>query len=196
MAQTIRKIMNHQKHLDYLCSLRDEIAALRVVKCQMSHERIVRATDTMLPIVCSFPENSYHRAGLCSPEVRAVRLGCSHTMARIKLERGFKELGTGGSGLESSLDYELNWLNNEIHLLDHRKGEAEKGLAGILEEVYSADHQEHVHERLRQAEEEIREMEKLHDEYVERVGVLRDTIVAELEKLIKCDCPTLPTAPC
>jgi len=41
--------MKPQKRLDYLCSLREEIAALRVVKCHMSHERVVTAADSGLP---------------------------------------------------------------------------------------------------------------------------------------------------
>src|SRR3954468_5938039 len=120
--------MKPWERLDYLFSLRHQIAALGVVKCRMSHERVIRAADTMLPIICRFPAGSYQRIGLCNPEVRAVRLGCSHTMARVKLEKAINELGTGerdSTGLVTFLGHELNRLDNEIHLLDHRKGEAE-----------------------------------------------------------------------
>src|SRR5215207_4743614 len=116
--------MRPRKRLEYLPRLREELAALCVVKCHMSHERVVRAADSMLPVVCRFPEGSYQRVGLCSPEARARRLGCSHTTARTKLERAISELDTRGEP-GASLGHELNWLDNEIHLLDHRKGEAE-----------------------------------------------------------------------
>jgi hypothetical protein len=84
--------MKPQKSLDHVSSLREEIAALRVVKCRMSHERVVRTADSMLPVVCRFPEGSYQRVGLCSAEARGQRLGCSHSTARIKLKRGINEL--------------------------------------------------------------------------------------------------------
>lgn len=178
--------MKHQKRFDRLSSLREEIAALRVVKCHMSHERVVRAPDSGLPVVCRFPEGSYQRIGLCSPEVRAERLGCSHTTARIKLERALREFdmdAENGTGSVHCLATSLNWLNNEIHLLDHRKGEAEKVVARILIEI--AHDRERDCETLRKAEAEIRELEALHDEYVERLGVLKDRIVTRMDKLIE-----------
>jgi len=78
-----------------------------------------------------------------------------------------------------------NWLNNEIHLLDHRKGEAEKTLARILEETYAAGDQAPTGERLRDTEHAIREMERLHDAYVDQIGVLRDKVVTEMDRLIE-----------
>jgi hypothetical protein len=180
--------MKPQNRLNRLSSLREEIVALCAVKCQMSHERVIREGDLMLPVVCSFPEGNYQRVGLCSPEVRTQRLGCSHTTARIKLGSAIDELDLDGadkSGPGSLLAHELNWLNNEIHLLDHRKGEAEKTLARILEETYVAGDRARTAGRLRDAEEQIREMERLHDEYVDRIGALRAKVVAELERLIE-----------
>ena len=180
--------MKPQNRLDRLSSLREEIVALCAVKCHMSHERVIREGDSMLPVVCSFPEGNYQRVGLCSPKVRAQRLGCSHTTARIKLGSAIDELDLDGavrSGPGSLLADQLNWLNNEIHLLDHRKGEAEKTLAKILEETYVAGDRARTAERLRDAEQAIRDMERLHDEYVDRIGVLRDRVVTEMDRLIE-----------
>jgi len=107
-------------------------------------------------------------------------------MARIKLERAIDVLGAeDSSGTGSFSGNELNWLNNEIHLLDHQKGEAEKALARILEEAYCAEDRARNCQRLREAEEKIRKMEELHDEYVERLGLLRDRVVTEMDKLIE-----------
>jgi hypothetical protein len=166
--------------------LREEIIALQVVKCHMSHERIISVAGSLLPVVGHLPEGNYQRVGLCSSETRTQRLGCSHTMARIKLESAIDELETGAgetSGPGSFLRSELNWLNNEIHLLDHRKGEAEKALA--LLEAYSAIDRAGEVERLREAEAKVREMERLHDEYVDRIGILRDRVVIEMDRLIE-----------
>ncbi len=173
------------KSLNYLSSLREEIVAFRAVKCHMSHERIISVARSMLPVVDRLPESNYQRVGLCSPETRAQRLGCSHTMARIKLESAIDELETGArekNGLESFLRSELNWLNNEIHLLDHRKGEAEKAL-GLLEAYRASDRAGQV-ERFNEAEAKVREMERLHDEYVDRMGMLRDRVVTEMDRLV------------
>ena len=177
--------MEPERRLNDLFLLRDEIAALSIVLCRMSHERVIRAADTMLPVV-SRTTNSYERVGLCSPETRTQRLGCSHTTARIKLETAIKELEKGNNDCEavSLLANELNYLDNEIHLLDHRKGEAEKTLARILEEMRGTDDPAHMSERLTEAENEVRAMECLHDELVDRIGVLRDTVMTEIDKLI------------
>ncbi len=178
--------MEPRKPLDYLSSLREEIVALRAVKCHMSHERIIRAAGSMLPVVGRLPEGAYQRVGLCSQKTRAQRLGCSHTMARIKLESAIDELEAGAeekSGPGSFLRSELNWLNNEIHLLDHRKGEAEKAIA--LFETYSASDRGGQVERLKEAEEKVREMERLHDQYVDRMAILRDRVVTEMDRLIE-----------
>jgi len=180
--------MKPENFIDYLRLLREEIAALCVVKCRMSHERIRRAGESILPVVCSFPEGSYKRVGLCNPEVRAQRLGCSHTTARIELEDAINELNTGdgeSGGQCPSLGSELNWLNNQIHLLDHQKGEAEKTLAKIEEEMYCAGDRARRGAKLIAAQKAVREMERLHDEYVEQIGVLRDKVVKEMDKLIE-----------
>ncbi|HEX7174773.1 MAG TPA: hypothetical protein VF240_05775 [Pyrinomonadaceae bacterium] len=188
MAEANINKMSFQKRLRHLYSLRAEVAALCVVKCRMSHERIIRAGEFMLPVICRLPEGSYQRIGLCSPEVRAKRLGCSHTSARIKLEVAINELNTDdgeGGGQGTSLGRELNWLNDQIHLLDHRKGEAEKTLAKIEEEIYRAGDRARRNEELIEAQRSVREMERLHDEYVEQIGALRDRLVKEMDKLIE-----------
>ena len=82
--------------------------------------------------------------------------------------------GADKSGPGSLLADELNWLDNEIHLLDHRKGEAEKTLARILEETYVAGDRARTAGRLRDAEEQIREMERLHLTRRELDGALRE----------------------
>lgn len=57
-------------------------------------------------------------------------------------------------------------------------------LARALEEKYRGEDRAGNCERLREAEDRIRELEDLHDEYVERLGVLRDRVVTALDKLI------------
>jgi hypothetical protein len=180
--------MKTREYLFYLSSLRSEIADMCVVNCRMAHERVLTAPESMLPVVCHFPQGSYHRVGLCTPETRARRLGCSHTMARIKLAAAINELESAeeeGSGPGSALRHELNFVDNEIHLLDHRKGEAEKALARISEEIYRGDGRVPTCDKLRTAQHDVQDLERLHDQYVQRIGELRDTIVTLMDRLIE-----------
>lgn len=170
--------MSPQERLERLRSLRGELAALCAVKCRMTHERVVREGEHMLPAAGRIPGVAYRRVGLCSPGKRALGLGCSHTTARVRLKVAIDELGAdGGAALAS----ELNRLDNEIHLLDYRKGEAENAVARALEGAHRADG---TGEGLASAWRGVRELELLHDGYVERVGALRDSVVAELDRLI------------
>lgn len=180
--------MKPEKLIDRLRSLRKEIAALCIVKCHMSHERIRRVGEFMLPVVSRLPGGEYERVGLCSPEARAQRLGCSHTTARVKLQEAVNELSIGhgnndGQGLE--LAARLNWLDNEIHLLDHRRSEAEKRLAKIEERKYRFSDKADKSEELLGAKKLVLEAEHLHDKYVEQMGVLRDRVLNGLDKLIE-----------
>lgn len=175
--------MSPQERLDRLRSLRREVSALRAVKCRMSHERVVRQGEHMLPAASRLPGVAYRRVGLCDHGERALRVGCSHTTARVKLKEAINELG-GGGGPATDLAGELNRLDNEIHLLDHRKGEAEKELARALEWAHRAGDQGGEGVGLAAVENEVGELELLHDGYVEQVGTLRDRVMAELDGLI------------
>ncbi|MFN0139741.1 MAG: hypothetical protein ACKVQW_06605 [Pyrinomonadaceae bacterium] len=103
------------------------------------------------------------------------------------MDDAINELGTSGAENNASsllLSNQLAWLNNAIHLLDHRKGEAEKKFARVLDDVHRAGEQGDNVEMVREAENEVREMEQLHDEYVERIGRLRDRVVIEIDRLL------------
>lgn len=161
-------------HKSHLTSLRDEIASLRVFRCRMAHERVVGEAAPAPPGSRGAPHN-FVRVGLCAPSERDGRLGCSHTMARTRLDRAIRELEPEKA---ERLGHELNWLTNEIHLLDHRKGEAEARLASARRRGGAG-----ASESLKEAE-EVARLERLHDEYVERVGALRDRVVSEIERML------------
>jgi len=161
---------NRTHHLN---SLREEIAALSIVKCRMSHERARNEPGSILPIESKLFVGSYERIGLCHHEVRAQRLGCSHTSARIKLADVLDELRPE-TDLAGGWSQELNYLDNEIHLLDHRKGEAETIFARAREEFCRAAEPVHLNAKVAQVERDVSDMEQLHDELVGRIGALRD----------------------
>jgi hypothetical protein len=159
----------------------------------MAHERVVLNNGTGLPVICQFPKDSYQRVGLCTPEIRGTRLGCSHSSARIQLDDAINVLDMAYEGTHASISIcrsELAWLNNAIHLLDHRKGESEKRLARIIEEAHVGGESKNNREKLREAENEIYEMEQLHDDYVERIGRVRDRVIQDIDWLLGDKTPT------
>src|SRR5580765_1906636 len=178
MNQPVKRNRTH-----HLSSLREEIAALSIVKCRMSHERTLSEPGSILPIKSKLFVGSYERIGLCSSELRTQRLGCSHTTARVKLATAVDELSKE-TDLATAWSQELNYLDNEIHLLDHRKGEAETILAHAREEFCRAPEPARQNATLAQAEKEVSEMEHLHDELVGRIGALRNRVIAEIDRLI------------
>jgi hypothetical protein len=173
--------MTQQSRVDYLSFLLNEIAAMSIVKCRMANERIVRLGDSKQPVFSPATSGNFKRVGLCSPEVRAERLGCSHTMSRSKLDGAIDELG---SSVAEHLRHELNWLTNEIHLLDHKKGEAETQQARAERETKVQREDTRALELLK-ASALVKELERQHDGYVERIGLLRDKVISELDKEMK-----------
>src|SRR5579871_5742047 len=157
--------------IERLRSLHAEIASLCAVKCRMSHERVVRDATTGLPAACRFPIGSFRRIGLCAADVRATRLGCSHTSARIKLTDAIDVLAVPGAARWRE---EARCLDNAIHLLDHRKGDAEKRLAEALERAQRSE--------MRAVAGEIRALEDEHDGYMERIERLKAQVLAEIQR--------------
>jgi hypothetical protein len=147
----------------------------------MVHEQVVGAPNATLLLASQEPSLSFERVGLCCAEVRAERLGCSHTMSRSNLETAIGELGRPTA---EHLRYELNWITNEIHLLDHRKGAAEARLARARQEKRGQGRDEGEFKLLEEYR-EVKRLELQHDEYVERIGALRDRVVLELEGTIR-----------
>ena len=179
------QVIKPRKSLDELLFMREEIVALCAVKCRMSHERIVLSADSKLPVVSASADSGYRRIGLCGPEVRDRQLGCSHTMARTKLVRAIEKLRAQSGNEGDALDVdELNRLDNAIHLLDHAKGAAEARLAELLRTGDAGDQISHD-KKLLEAAKTLRGMEQLHDEHVERIGILRDKVVTALDRLIE-----------
>jgi hypothetical protein len=147
----------------------------------MDHERVVASNAHAQPPVDRGPLYNFKRVGLCSPDERAARLGCSHTMSRMKLDGAINELEPEKA---EPLGHELNRITNEIHLLDHRKGRAEARLATARLEAQGGNADAQAFEILKEAE-EVARLERQHDGYVEQVGVLRDRVVFELDRLLR-----------
>ena len=96
--------------LETFKDLYEKIAALKVVKCRLNHERILYDKETNLPLAECLPELGYKNIGLCSPEIRRERVACGHTMARYDLENALLLLASNGVAIEN-LNAELQRSN-------------------------------------------------------------------------------------
>lgn len=155
--------------LDTLRVLRDRIASLRVIRCRMIHERVRVEDGAVVRISRGGAEPVVARVGLCAPEERARNLACGHTMARYLLLDAISALhGTGWlpDDAHHALADELGSVSNAIHLLDHRKGDAERTLA------LSADGE---------GQAEVKRMEAEHDAYAERLQALQRDVLERLD---------------
>lgn len=163
-------------------SLRDRIAALRVTRCRMSHERVRMENGAVLRVSRGGAEQGVVRIGLCSPEVRARNLACGHTMARYLLLDALNALHAAGrlpSDEQDALREALESVTNAIHLLDHAKGEAERRFALAAE----LDDTERAGAATLAAE--VKRLEEQHDAYAEQIRALRDAVLAHLDAALQ-----------
>ncbi|CAN5292282.1 hypothetical protein BH10ACI1_BH10ACI1_01060 [soil metagenome] len=162
--------------------LYEKITNLKSVKCRLMHERVQIDKTSKLPITKNVGEIVYDRIGFCRPEIRNERTSCGHTMAHISLLEAVKLLEAEGN-ITGDLRKELNNLTNRIYQLDHKKGDAEKNLAVLIEKQFYEP--EEVSEKNLEAVAAIKEIETQHDECVEGLGNLRDQIIKEMRVLIE-----------
>lgn len=165
--------------LENFRDLYEKIAALKVVKCRLNHERILFDKETDLPIADCLPELGYKNVGLCSPEIRRERVACGHTMARYLLEDALALLVSNGVDTED-LNFELREVTDRIHSLDHEKGFAEKHLAQLVEKKYAGAENDLTVE-IEKAKFSIKEIEDFHSDCVEKIGKVRDSIISEMQ---------------
>jgi hypothetical protein len=176
--------------LESLRALRERIASLGVARCRMIHERVRIENGAALRVSRGEPEPSLVRIGLCSPEVRARNLACGHTMARYVLLDAVRALHAAGRLAEAAhdaLEQALESVCNDIHLLDHQKGDAERQLAlsseGKHRSCGDAAQEEATSAAARSAA-EVRRLEEQHDAYAERISELQVEVLAHLDAAI------------
>lgn len=122
-----------------IATLRARIAGLRAPACDMAHERVPHGADGM-PLRDATSASGYRRLTICPAAVRAGHLGCSHTAARLVLQRALDALGEQTGTLRG----ELQTLDGAIGLLDHRRYDIESRRADAVrasraDEVTAAD---------------------------------------------------------
>lgn len=158
-------------------ALRDRVAALRVTRCRLAHERVRRENGRALRVHRGEAEAAPVRVGLCDPEERAGQLACGHTMARYALLEALASLHAAGELSEAAhveLDGRLRRVSDAIHLLDHEKGEAEKRRAFLPEGSGESA----------AAAAEVRALERRHDGYAEEVREVHAAVLRRLDALV------------
>lgn len=164
--------------LQALRALRDRVASLQVTRCRMLHERVRVEDGRVLRVWRGEPEPTPVRIGLCGPEERARNLACGHTMARYVLLDAAAALHAAGRLTDAEhapLRQALESVSDAIHLLDHRKGHAEKKLALASEADPPSG---------REAAAEVRRLEEEHDACAERIRELRGVVLAHLDAAV------------
>jgi hypothetical protein len=162
-----------------LRALRDRVASLQVTRCRMLHERVRVENGVVLRVWRGEPEPTPVRVGLCSPEERARNLACGHTMARYVLLDAVAALRAAGRLTDAEHDplrRALESVSDAIHLLDHRKGHAEKALA-LRSEADSSSRNESAAE--------VRRLEEEHDALAGRIRELQGAVLARLDAAVR-----------
>jgi len=168
--------------LQALIELRENVAALKAVKCRLHHEEIPFDPATNLPAPLPLAEQGFHRVGFCPPELRRERLACGHTMSRYVLRDALdmlEEMGGDPQKLEL-LRREVETVGARIYDLDIGKGMAERRAAELAMERRDQGEPEHTeHQR-----HEVRAIEAEHDACVMRIAELRDDVLRHLDLAI------------
>lgn len=160
-----------------------KISKLKTVKCRFAHERVRMNKETGLPVPEIIAEAGFQRIGFCRPEIRSERLSCGHTMARYLLEEALAAISSEGKNTES-LTAELRDLTDQIHHLDRQKGDADKRLAKLFEKKHFQP-ETNLTADFEAANTSIRNIERRHDECVERMSRLRDAVISEMKAIIE-----------
>ena len=158
--------------------IRERIATMQIVSCRLAHER-VRWEDGNI-VRRQLGDEQVPVRQLCSSEVRRRRLACAHTTARYSAEQALLDLREAGALSDdacAAFVEELRALGQQIHLLDHRKGDAEKTFALAAETSRLAGDATADASR-DEAKALVCVMESEHDGYVERLRDWRDRVLA------------------
>lgn len=166
-----------------LIEIKEKVEDLKAVKCRVNHERVLTDKETGLPLSKYIGEKVYERIGFCPREVREQRISCGHTNAPDILKNALTLLDSEGKDVEI-LRTELMNVITQIHLLDHRKGDAEKQLAILIEKKNNLP-KKSFEKEISPARDAINDLENEHRGYVDKIAEVRDRIVAELETIIK-----------
>jgi hypothetical protein len=158
------------------------IADLQLVNCHMSHERV--RCDNGQPVRCgNGSADAFSRVPLCSPDIRAGRLACGHTVVRYEVQRDIDTL-TRLAALEPPLagvlSAELGVIGHDIQQLDHRKGDAEKQVAVSV--TRALENGGALAAQVDEARAHVQALEQEHDAYVGQLRAWRERVLHAVAK--------------
>lgn len=166
--------------MDTVAAIRGRIAALQLVECRMAHERVRVEQGRIVRRCAEGAEDVLGRQPLCSRETRTLRLACGHTTARDEMQHvlvDLRDLGVLSADVCAALRAELQAIGDDIHNLDHRKGDAEKQYALAAEACEDAG----AAPALEQNTALVRALESEHLRHVERLADWRARVCALID---------------
>lgn len=165
--------------MEKLTLLRQQLRELKAIKCEMYHEKMKLDVASNLFVSNANPDALFERTGFCSLTIRKQRIACAHTSARYLLREALSVLkaqDTQNPIFYSSLEQELNRLEDTIHSTDHQKGNLEKEYATLWNNAQI--------EEVRKLALRITELEKIHSDCVDQIDRLRYDIIHKIDNVI------------
>ena len=170
-----------------LSTLCEKLASLEAVKCGMAHEAVQRDAQTGLPI---HQPCGYQRNPLCDDAIRRQRIGCGHTSARYVFGDVLDALADRGDVPENMIDgWRMRWqeLDLAVSMTDHRKGDAERDLAEVIERTLALPADDHTSRQ--SAEEERQAIEGRIEQIIADHGRHVDDLVSLRDEILKAADP-------
>lgn len=123
---------------DALAAVRAELASMRVVPCDLAHERVrIGAAGVQRRAPPTAQDPGLTRVGLCPHSARAVQLSCAHTLARLTLDRAIALAAAAGLLAQDEagrLRDAARRIDHAIHMTDWDRSRAEVRYALLVEQ--------------------------------------------------------------
>lgn len=173
--------------LKILSALRQDVASLNVLSCQLAHEK-VRMEDGLAKRRSQGVglEPIFVRAGLCPKQVRSRQLSCAHTLARDVFKQAIdtsEQQGILSAEEASRLRHDLQCLSDVIHSTDWTKNTAEiryallreqETMNGCAASTSAQEEQQGLDALVERHQESVEELRRMHRFLLERIdNVLR-----------------------
>lgn len=156
--------------------IKNKLAAYEIVYCGMHHEKVALDPDSGKPLSDGDPNNPvYQRVALCDTSLRRVRLGCSHTSANNAFGNQLAVLCDTHPEFQP-LKQKFDNKILALYSLDHRKGNLEAELAGLLDGRLPAN-KEKIETQLEQCVTE-------HGGLMSDLKTIRDNILIQINAIL------------
>jgi hypothetical protein len=170
-----------------LLGLRERIAALQVLYCDLAHERVaVEAGNVKRRQLDLNAEPSVVRIGLCTASIRSRQLSCAHTLARHGLRQAIDDAAKEGVlDIDEArrLGVELDQVSHRIHMADWAKSDAETAYAAFLE-ASNDDRGLVTQQRLLETKLQLNALTRQHRECTDQLADMRGVLLSRVDQAL------------